>query len=509
MAVSLGLAGLAPQAPAEQKLRPLHVDHGAKPTIQDSAGREVLLRGVNANGLGDYYRVNPQLRPTVPLGRPQFRRMSGFGFDVVRLVVSWSRLEPSRGEFNSRYVGRIRKRVRWASQRGMYVVIDMHEDAWGKYIATPPDEVCPEGSEPNQGWDGAPEWATITDGASTCRVGGRSQAPAVQRAYGAFWLDREGIQDELVKAWGRLARSFADDPAVAGYDLLNEPTPGDAGASGETTLLGTYYRNAIKAIRKGEAARLGGFHHIAFFEPSWWRPGPSDPHMPPPDFTPDRNVVYAPHLYSGLASGPLDGDWRGAVDDQMRVVSQTSRQYGAPVWGGEYGWFRTSQGRVVRRADAFDSRLAYFARRLDARRWGAAWWQWTTACGDPHAFENGQALVPARVVGNLHPIACPERRRLPVPRTTRLILERPYPRTAPGHLRLLRSHPVSARFRVKGVDPAPRTGSCRLLIWIPHRGKRRPVVGGSGSGLRLTRVAGGWRASVCVGHRYRVRGGYQ
>ena len=32
----------------------------------------------------------------------------------------------------------------------------MHQDAWGKYIASPKSEMCAPGAEHQHGWDGAP-----------------------------------------------------------------------------------------------------------------------------------------------------------------------------------------------------------------------------------------------------------------------------------------------------------------------------------------------------------------
>src|SRR5438045_7068872 len=41
------------------------------------------------------------------------------------------------GVFDTAYVDRIRQAVGWARAHGIYVVLDMHQDAWGKYVATP------------------------------------------------------------------------------------------------------------------------------------------------------------------------------------------------------------------------------------------------------------------------------------------------------------------------------------------------------------------------------------
>ena len=46
------------------------------------------------------------------------------------------------------YVARVREAVRWAAEHDLYVVLDMHQDAWGKHIATPPGTSLPARARP-------------------------------------------------------------------------------------------------------------------------------------------------------------------------------------------------------------------------------------------------------------------------------------------------------------------------------------------------------------------------
>ena len=309
----------------------LHATHGAKAAIRDQHGAQVLLRGVNVNQLGEYFQADPDLTPTVPLTKDDFHDIAKLGFNSVRLIVSWSRLEPSPGAYNTVYVGEIRQAVRWAAAYDLYVVLDMHQDAYGIAVDTPQGTTCPEGTTPNNGWDGAPAWATLTDGASTCRPGERELAPAVMHAWQHFWDDTDGIQTHLVDTWGRLAHDFAKARNIAGFDLLNEPGFGlDPSANG-TTDLGAFYGRAIDAIRAGETAG-GGFHHVVFWEPSvlWSALGNSP--VPDPGFTKDKNLVFAPHIYAeSLSSNSIPGGFASA--------QKVAKQHGVTVWGGEWGFW--------------------------------------------------------------------------------------------------------------------------------------------------------------------------
>src|SRR5947209_14866406 len=130
------LSGSSPSS----ALSPLHVVRGSSARIEDGQHRQVLLRGVNTNQLGDYYQADPSLESTVPLTEADFAQMATVGFNSVRLIVHWSLLEPRRGEIDQAYLDRVRQAVGWAGAHGLYVVLDMHQDAWGKYIATPTGE---------------------------------------------------------------------------------------------------------------------------------------------------------------------------------------------------------------------------------------------------------------------------------------------------------------------------------------------------------------------------------
>ncbi|NEA21080.1 cellulase family glycosylhydrolase [Actinomadura bangladeshensis] len=166
---------------------PLHVAHG---DIVDAGDRTVLLRGVNVNQLADHAVGDPGLPTVVPLTRGDFAEMASLGFTVVRLNVSWSALEPRPGAFDAGYAARIRDTVRAAAGHGMYTVVDMHQDAWGKAVGTPPGTSCPPPLERARGWDGAPAWATLTGGLTTCTVGGVREASARSCAAAAWCSPR-------------------------------------------------------------------------------------------------------------------------------------------------------------------------------------------------------------------------------------------------------------------------------------------------------------------------------
>jgi endoglycosylceramidase len=94
--------------------------------------------------------------------------------------------------------------------------------------------------------DGAPAWATITGGAPHVDLGGvwsdaYFTSPAVQTALDNFWdnasaPDGVGLQQHYARAWALLARRYAGERAVLGYDIMNEPFPGSAAVQAQALM---------------------------------------------------------------------------------------------------------------------------------------------------------------------------------------------------------------------------------------------------------------------------------
>jgi endoglycosylceramidase len=85
--------------------------------------------------------------------------------------------------------------------------------------------------------DGAPKWATITEGLPHVRGEIWSDSylisPAVQKAFDNFWKnapapDGTGVQDHYARMWKHVAERFAGNKAVIGYDIMNEPFSGSS-----------------------------------------------------------------------------------------------------------------------------------------------------------------------------------------------------------------------------------------------------------------------------------------
>ena len=256
----------------------LHVAHPAngRPFIADEQGRLVLLHGAIPASLIDFWSgtsqtdmypppfypidtsaydghcpSNSDLYAYPPLCQSDVAGMAALGFNSVRLPLSWSLLEPERGRFSQTYVDRVAQVVGWARAHGIYVIIDIHQNAYSRFMARPTDPPLPGGKTINlASHSGAPGWATYTDDfPSEDYAGHRELNPAVFEAFTNFWFDRDGIQDEYIAALALLAKRFKDDSTVAGYSVFNEPLDGWNLPPGfDDLLLFPFYRRVVDAI---------------------------------------------------------------------------------------------------------------------------------------------------------------------------------------------------------------------------------------------------------------------
>ena len=440
-------------------LRPLSTSADAR--IVDDLDREVLLRGANVNSLGEYWQGDPDHPPTIPVSDDDWDAMAAHGFSVVRLLISWSRLEPERGLIDDGYLDEIDRHVTAAAERGIYTVIDMHQDAFSATIFTDNPAECGPGTTPAKGWDGAPAWATITDGLATCLPGDRNSSPAVLAAWNHFYDDTDGIRTEFATAWGAVATRFAGRPEVAGYDLLNEPETSRP-AEQLAPLYGALIADTAAAIRAAEAA--APFEHLLIVEPAIPTGNPTfGIVVPDPTATgfDTRNVVAGPHNYAGSIT---EGDPVAMSD----LFAGVAGGLGLPLWIGEYGYFGRDDGTATwPRAFAADQ---------DRRAQGGAWWQWRQACGDPHSIGYDQPA--SGEIVQLNPVSCPGDVALGPDDDFLRVVGRTFPRAAPGRITDLVSDPDSGAFELQ-ADAA--TAGTQLVVWAPTDATTHSV---STSGLR-------------------------
>ncbi len=201
--------------------------------FRDQHGRHLIPHGLNM-----VHKTSAEL----PWRKEDFAFARRIGSTLVRLGVIWAYLEPEPGKIDEEYVAQLRQCLDWAHQSQLSVYLDMHQDCYSYRV----DDY---GAKANSD---ALEWQAIADGLPHENPGSvwsdaYLQSPAVKRMFDNLWANREasdnmGLQDHYAFAWRELAGRLVDHPALVGYDLMNEPSPGSVG---ETVMARILLRGAI------------------------------------------------------------------------------------------------------------------------------------------------------------------------------------------------------------------------------------------------------------------------
>ena len=179
----------------------------------DGDGRQIIFNGINL------VNKNPEEGYIGNFDDSLiFKSFKKYGFNIIRLGIIWAGLEPEPGVYNEDYLAKIDKQIKLAEENGIHVFLDMHQDLYSVLFA-----------------DGAPEWATLTEGNPHYKGNIWSDSylisPAVQTAWDNFWnntpaSDGIGLQDHYAMAWKHVAQRYKGNNVVVGYDIMNEPFVG-------------------------------------------------------------------------------------------------------------------------------------------------------------------------------------------------------------------------------------------------------------------------------------------
>ncbi|MFJ1754488.1 glycoside hydrolase family 5 protein [Kitasatospora sp. NPDC088134] len=290
--------------------------------LTDHRGRPLDLRGFNLDKYDETTEAD-------------LRDLADHGFGLIRIAVSWARLEPARGRYDRAQFARLRQLLDWAAKYRLYAVVDFHQDVYGQYFTG--------------GTGGAPAWATRDDGLPFTPdpddwFAGYFQ-PSVQAAFRHLYDDPDlrRAQSDLYSA---VARELRGERALLGYDLFNEPfgpvhgDPADpavlaaASAELEQGRLAAMYRRLITAVRQSDRDAW------LFVEPTVLvgqgvptaLPAFTDP-RPGPD-----RLGYAPHFYDTAVEAGRDWDPAGGfVEDYTAAITAYPRAHHLPVLVGEWG----------------------------------------------------------------------------------------------------------------------------------------------------------------------------
>lgn len=270
-----------------------------------------------------------------------FQRIRRLGANCVRLPYNQRLIEDEEkpGKYDRAGLDCLRRAVGWCKKYGLYCILDLHA-AIG----------CQ-----NADWH------------------------ADSRGEKLFWQNKK-FRRRTVDVWRFLAEQFKAEPAVAGYDILNEPV---CRGTKEIGALRDFYRQAIKAIRQVDQK------HIILCEGNLWA---SD--LSVLDKLKGRNIAISAHFYEPgefVFNFRHDVSWPDPgsryfgrpVDIQRRLkqLRRTAQRLKMPVLVGEFGvnWRGGAKGEGRWLKTVWDS----------FRKLGFHWTYWTYKAVNTATWPNG------------------------------------------------------------------------------------------------------------------------
>lgn len=209
--------------------------------------------------------------------RDDLALLKRLGFDTVRVPFTYRQFlaDDDAGRWNDEGFVPLDRVVSWSRELGLWVVLDMH------------------------GAPGGQTGSNIDDG------------------HGTPWLfESPESQERMIRIWTRIAERYRHEPAVLGYELLNEP-------------IATYldwkdrYNAALEPLYKRATAAIRAVDpdHVIILGGAQWN---TEFSVFGPPFAP--NLVYAFHKY-----------WSEVTDASLKPFLDFRERYRVPIWLGETG----------------------------------------------------------------------------------------------------------------------------------------------------------------------------
>lgn len=210
--------------------------------IVDSLGRHVVLRGlVTITSFSDRLQLERDAGDYLRMARDW-----GMNVQVIRLEAGSLGASPEC-RFQPTYLDKISRWTNAAAAAGVYTMFKMTT------------------------YD-APSWG----------VGSAFS----NKRWQQFWNNVDGQQDVHIAGWRRVWERFSDNPAVIGYDILNEPHEGTDTPHFHRDFLFAYYQKAARALREIDP------HPALVFQPAPQSAATEDLAL-----IEDPHPLFAPHFY--------------------------------------------------------------------------------------------------------------------------------------------------------------------------------------------------------------------
>jgi aryl-phospho-beta-D-glucosidase BglC (GH1 family) len=199
-----------------------------------------------------------------------------FGFNSIRLPFNYRLFvsECNGNKLEGPGYQLLDNAIEWCRKENLYVILDMH-----------------------------------------CAPGGQT-GDNIDDSYGyPFLFENKEAQELTSRIWGKLASKYANNPIVAGYDLLNEPIPPFFDTTNLNPKLEPLFRKLVNAVRETDT------NHICFLGGAQW-----DSNFDVFGKPFDSKLVYTFHKY-----------WTSPTKEVIQQYINFSIKYNVPIWMGESG----------------------------------------------------------------------------------------------------------------------------------------------------------------------------
>jgi hypothetical protein len=303
--------------------------------VYENGGIAVPLRGVDVAGL-DFGSGNPSTDPDScgrgwSIATSSFTEVAAWGFNSVRIPISWSNLEPTaptllangtwEHHWNEPYLEELDTVVAQFGATHIAVILDFAQVDVSPAFRQAPEQT--QGGE-CEGW-GNPTW--LYPGVTS-----PTTSAELASALCNFFSDESMVGSgaplpiqAMEAAETMLAARYSDNPTVIGIDMFNEPwfNSSCGSASYEGSLLTSFY------AQMGEAISAANPHLLIVFEDTvpvvLMADAPIITSLPSV-----ANAVYEFHIYTS--------SWATAQPYATAFLDNAER-WGVPVWMGEFDAF--------------------------------------------------------------------------------------------------------------------------------------------------------------------------
>jgi aryl-phospho-beta-D-glucosidase BglC (GH1 family) len=240
--------------------------------------------------------------------------LEAMGMNVVRIPLNWLDFVRDDGTWKADPWTKLDWVVEACRKRGIYVILDMH--------------AVPGGASP---------WA------SSGRAGddGTGQNP------NGFWTEPE-YQRRLIGIWEKIAAHYRSSPAIAGYDLINEPLvhfdenprPGQKYSDAALQKAGLFDRiyRAVRVVDPDHVILVAAYTVAPPDNTAYIGTPSSFIGITPPSFHGWNNVVYETHHYD-MPNARSHEAQHGLVVNALKDIARFQKEWKVPIYAGEYSLY--------------------------------------------------------------------------------------------------------------------------------------------------------------------------